>query len=113
MREQSDYLKFRGKCKELSEEAIAKDPALRLVRGHYHCPMWGKQAHWWCEKPDGTIVDPSVNQFPTAGYAAEYVEFNGICKCDQCDKEINEEDATFEGRYSFCSTLCKMRFVGL
>ncbi len=67
----SDYLEFRGKCKELAEEAIRADPSLRLVRGFYHCPMWGKQAHWWAVKSDGTVVDPSVKQFPTAGVAAE------------------------------------------
>jgi len=112
MSEKSDYLKYRGKCKELSEAEIAKDPTLRLVRGTYWCPMWGNQDHWWCEKPDGTIVDPSARQFPSKGMG-EYREFNGICVCAQCEKEVKEEDATFESRYAFCSTSCKMRFVGL
>ena len=41
----SDYLTYHGRCKELAEEAVTADPTLRLVRGHYHCPIWGKQAH--------------------------------------------------------------------
>lgn len=46
--EQSDYLKFRGKCKELSEEACRKDSTLTLVRGHYFCPFWNtEEPHWW------------------------------------------------------------------
>ena len=40
MDEQSDYLKYRGKCKEMSEALVANNPALRLVRGHYWCPIW-------------------------------------------------------------------------
>jgi len=112
MNEQSDYLKYRGKCKELSEAAIALDPTLRLVRGHYYCPMWGQQDHWWCEKPDGTIVDPSVNQFPSKGMG-EYEEFNGVCECAQCGKEVSEDEAILEGRYALCSENCRLRFVGL
>ena len=33
------YKKFRGKCKEVCEEACEKDPSLTLVRGHYFCPI--------------------------------------------------------------------------
>lgn len=62
---QSDYLKYRGKCKKLAEAAVAEDPTLRLVRGYYTCPMWRTtEPHWWCERPDGTIVDPTKDQFP-------------------------------------------------
>lgn len=112
MTEQSDYMKYRGKCKELSEAAVALDPALRLVRGTYWCPMWGNQAHWWCEKSDGTIIDPSAKQFPSKGMG-EYTEFNGVCECAECGKEVMEEEASFESRYAFCSDRCKLRFVGL
>lgn len=49
----SDYLKFRGKCKELSEAACAEDPSLALVRGHYYCPIWNvTEPHWWTVRPD-------------------------------------------------------------
>lgn len=107
------YLEFRGKCKELSEAAVAQDPTLTLVRGHYVCPFWGEQEHWWCVTPDGAIVDPSVAQFPTKGAGADYVPFDGTVKCARCGKTILEDDAMFEGNYAFCSPLHLMRFVGL
>lgn len=112
MTEQTDYLKYRGKCKELSEAECAKDETLRLVRGYYHCPMWGKQCHWWCVKPDGTIVDPSVNQFPTRGAAADYEEYDGTIECEQCGKRVTEDDASVDGHHVFCSSECYARCVG-
>jgi len=113
MNEDSDYLKFRGKCKEMSEAAVLADPTLRLVRGHYYCPLWGRdEQHWWCVKSDGTIVDPTARQFPSRGLGT-YTEFNGIVTCDQCGKEVPEAEARFDSNYAFCSSACNMRFVGL
>lgn len=108
----TDYIQYRGKCRELSESAVAHDPTLTLVRGHYICPLWGNQPHWWTVKPDGTIFDPSSKQFPSDG-VGEYEPFNGIVECAECGKELQEEDARFESNYAFCSTKCHMRFVGL
>ncbi len=109
---QSDYIKFRGKCKELSEAACASDPTLKLVRGHYYCPFWNSnEPHWWCERKDGTVYDPSKDQFPSKG-AGIYMPFDGILHCSQCDKEILEENADIEGNYVFCSYKCHGRFVG-
>lgn len=109
----SDYLQFRGKCKELSEAEVAADPSLRLVRGHYYCPIWNtEEPHWWCARPDGTILDPSARQFPSKGLGT-YTEFNGLVSCANCSKEVPEEDASIEGNYAFCSGACHMRFVGL
>lgn len=111
--EENDYLKFRGKCREAAEAAVLEDPTLRLVRGHYHCPLWGtEEAHWWCVRPDGSIFDPTARQFPSKGLG-EYVEFNGVVECAQCGKEIPEAEARFDSRYAFCSSACNMRFVGL
>ena len=107
------YKKYRGKCKEFAEAAIVEDPTLTLVRGHYICPYWGEQPHWWCKREDGTIVDPTVSQFPTEGYAAEYREHDGTVTCAQCQKVVPEEEASFESNYAYCSTKCHMRFVGL
>ena len=112
MSTESDYLKYRGKCKELCEQAIAADPTLTLVRGHYYCPAWGEQAHWWCVRHDGTIFDPTKDQFPSKGIG-EYVPFDGKAHCAQCGKEGAEEDFHYEGRYAFCGDACHMRFVGL
>lgn len=113
MTDQSDYLEFRGKCKELSEAACAADPSLRLVRGYYWCPVWNTQEpHWWCEREDGTIVDPSAKQFPSKGNGT-YTEFDGYFDCSECGKRIHEDEAYHHGRYSFCSGRCCARFVGV
>lgn len=109
----SDYLEFRGKCKEMSEALVATDPTLRLVRGHYHCPAWGKQAHWWCERDDGLIIDSTKDQFPSRG-EGQYIEFDGSLECAECAKQITEDTAySIEGRYAFCSYTCYGRFVGV
>jgi len=105
---ENDYLKYRGKCKEMSEAAVAADPTLTLVRGHYHCPLWGEQPHWWTVRQDGTIYDPTKNQFPSKGIG-EYVPFNGTVSCEQCGKEVHEDDAVLYGNYAFCSGECVCR----
>lgn len=112
MIEETDYIKYRGKCKEFCEELVAKDPSLRMVRGHYEDTFWGKQPHWWCVDIVGNIVDPTVKQFADGGMG-EYIEFDGWCECSQCGKRIHESEARFESRYAFCSYTCNMRFVGL
>lgn len=106
------YQRYRGKCKEVSEALIAADPSLRLVRGHYYDFAWGEQEHWWTVAPDGTIHDPTKDQFPSKGRGV-YVEFDGICTCENCGKEVCEEEAQFAGRYPCCSYACCMRLVGL
>lgn len=109
----SDYMTYRGKCKEMSEAAAAADQTLTVVRGHYYCPIWNTdEPHWWCVKPDGQIVDPTAKQFPSAGLGV-YTPFDGVVECDECGKEMSEEEAQHHGRYAFCSTQCAMRFVGL
>lgn len=112
MSQEDDYAKYRGKCMEMSKELCDADPTLTLVRGHYHCPYWGEQAHWWVKDKDGNIIDPTKNQFPSKG-VGEYLEFNGICHCANCDKEFKEEAGTAYGNYIFCSDECIMRFVGV
>ena len=107
-----NYKKFRGKCKEFCLEEQEKDPSLTLIRGHYHCPYWGEQAHWWLTKPDGTIVDPTAKQFPSKG-RGYYDPFSGVVECSQCGKEMKEEEASFESNYAFCSYECHGRFVGV
>ena len=105
MTEQSDYQKYRGKCKEFCEAEIKKDPTLTLVRGHYMDTFWGPQQHWWLTRPDGTIYDPSAKQFPTKGYGV-YVPFDGMIDCEFCGKQIAEEDAYISGHHVYCSSSC-------
>lgn len=109
----ADYKEFRGRCKELAEAACAADSELTLVRGYYFCLQWAREEqHWWCTKPDGTIVDPSARQFPCNG-AGIYTPFDGFVECAECGKSLKEEDAIFESRYAFCSSRCLGRFVGV
>jgi len=107
-----NYRKYRGKCKEMSEALAAKDPSLRVVRGHYDCPIWGRQAHWWCVDQNGKIVDPTAKQFPSAGIG-EYVEFSGYFECEQCGKSVPENEVVPVGGHPTCSNECAMRLVGL
>lgn len=109
---ESNYAKYRGKCKQMCEESVAEDPSLRIVRGHYWCPVWNTQeAHWWTVRPDGTIFDPTAIQFPSSG-AGDYTEFDGMCSCSECGKKVPEAEAETSGNYAFCSYTCHGRFVG-
>lgn len=113
MSRDDNYIKYRGRCKEYCEQAVAEDPTLRLVRGYYYCPIWkSKEAHWWTERPDGTIHDPTRMQFPSEGMG-DYQEFDGHIECAECLKRVAEEDAVVYGNYAFCCGTCCARFVGL
>ncbi len=112
---ETDYARFRGKCREMCEDECARDPSLTLVRGHYFCPVWNSdQPHWWCVRPDGEIVDPTAAQFPSKGMGV-YTPFDGVVTCSQCGKEMTEDEATRHsyGNYALCSSLCMRRLVGV
>jgi hypothetical protein len=94
-----------GKCREYAEQAVRENPLLRLVRGYYHCPIWGKRHHWWTVKPDGKIYDPTEDQFPSKGIG-EYEEFDGYIICEKCGTRQLEEKAQFVGSHSYCSYEC-------
>ena len=99
----TNYLKYRGKCKEMSEALCLQDPSLKLVRGHYWCPIWNtEEPHWWCEREDGTIVDPTKLQFPSSG-CGEYIHYDGTTTCEYCGKTSKEEDTYFVGHHTYCS----------
>jgi len=111
--EESDYTKYRGKCKEMSEAIVVENPTFRLVRGHYWCPMWGNQQHWWVENDKGEIIDPTKDQFPSKGNG-DYTEFDGNCECAECGKKFKEEDMYMGGgNYALCSSQCYGRMVGV
>ena len=110
--EETNYMKYRGKCKEFCEALIKEDPTLTIARGYYFDFEWGEQSHWWCKKPDGTIVDPTKDQFPSKGMGT-YEEFKGTFKCSECRKEIAEQHGIIMGNYIVCSDACALRLVGL
>jgi hypothetical protein len=110
--EQSDYMKYRGKCKEFCEKAIQEDPTLTLVRGHYYCPAWNtEEPHWWTVTPNGEIYDPTAKQFPSKGHGV-YTPFDGTVTCSNCEKKGDEKEFTHHSRYSFCSYECYGQFIG-
>lgn len=109
----TDYQRYRGKCKELSEAWVQAHPEYRLVRGYYFCPIWNREEpHWWTVDRDGTIYDPSAKQFPSGG-AGIYTEFDGVVSCAECGRQMAEDEAEFYGNYAFCSGECFGRFVGV
>jgi len=112
--EMENYKNYRGKCKKYCEDLIKEDPSLRLVRGHYYCPLWGEQAHWWVEDKEGNIIDPTKDQFPSKGMG-EYIEFSGIVYCEVCGKEMKEEEATWMSRFPVCNDndWCARTLVGV
>lgn len=113
MAKATDYARFRGKCRQASEALVEADPTLRLVRGWYTCPIWqSREMHWWTVRQDGTIVDPTKDQFPSKGLG-EYEEFEGFFECSECGKRVREADAEFASNYVFCSYACHGRFVGV
>jgi hypothetical protein len=107
------YRLYRGKCKQMSEEACKTDPSLTLVRGHYLCPIWGvEEPHWWCERQDGSILDPTKDQFPSKGMGV-YTPFSGRISCAECGESVLEADAYIYGRYAYCSGQCCGRHIGV
>lgn len=102
---------LRGKCEEYARAACEKDPSLRLVRGWYFDVTWGRQEHWWCQTPDGTIVDPTWKQFPFGGIESMYEEYEGVFPCMGCGAEVHEDDP--ERYESNCSSSCYGRMVGI
>lgn len=106
------YRRFRGRCKELSELAVAGDPTLRLVRGWYYCPIWNlEEPHWWTVRPDGEIHDPTAAQFPSGG-AGDYREFAGSFPCEECGLKVAEAEAFRDGHHVFCCSGCFARCIG-
>jgi hypothetical protein len=113
MTDEEGYRKYRGKCKEICEALIEKDPTLTLVRGHYLEPFWNTdEEHFWCVDKNGKIVDPTVEQFPSKGLGI-YTPFDGYVSCESCGKQLEEKEATIAGRFPVCDGRCYGRLVGV
>jgi len=83
----------RGDCAKITLQMKKEFPELQRVRGHYCCDMGGgRRQHWWLKTPDGIIVDPTANQFPSQGHG-DYEEW----------KEGNPEPT---GRCLYCGDYC-------
>ena len=112
--DETNYTKFRGKCKEFCDALILERPDLELVRGHYYEPHWSREEpHWWCVDSEGLIIDPTVKQFPSGGIKEFYTQYSGFSDCEECSKSIPEAEIIMQGRFTVCSTQCAMKLVGL
>ena len=69
----------RGMCASATDTMVKAFPELRQVRGHYD-----GIAHWWCVAPDGSIVDPTAEQFLPGGAYVEYHGPDPLGKCMYC-----------------------------
>lgn len=102
--------RLRGRCYELASRAVDEDPTLTLVRGWYDDPIWGAEEHWWCARPDGTIVDPTSAQFHVGGVTEWYRPFGGLYPCAECGREVPEDRLVGD---RCCSGECFGRMVGI
>ena len=110
----SNYMKYRGKCKEFCEELVSKNSHLEMVRGWYYDPIWNrKEPHWWCKDKEGKIHDPTSLQFAAGGIESFYEEFTGTLECEMCGNEVLEEETIPMGNYRCCSVYCAKALVGI
>ncbi|MER6367100.1 hypothetical protein ABT255_01755 [Streptomyces mirabilis] len=102
-----------GTCQQAVETLVAADPRLTAVAGWYVDAVWGEREHWWAVTPDGEIVDPTVEQFPT-GHVPElrhYAPYDGVYPCPGCGIAIACEDAA--NAVGFCCGACEGGTVGI
>ncbi len=97
-----------GRCAEATLAMSAAFPELTRVRGHYQCWVWGERQHWWLVDPNGEIVDPTANQFPSKGggvyipWDESQPEPTGVCP--------NCGDYCYNGQ-SCCSEACGISYA--
>lgn len=97
----------RGQCATVTEAMAAAFPELRRVRGHYVCPLENRRIpHWWIVAPDGTVIDPTGDQFASCGMG-EYEEYVGPEPTGHC----LDCGAMLFGREMFCDAECAVRCV--
>lgn len=106
------YRKFRGQCLPLSLAVVREHPDWRLVRGFVECPFNGREQHWWTERPDGSIFDPSIRQYNAPGLLS-YEEYEGVLSCFGCGVDVNEKDAVSDGSHRYCTESCLRYTIGV
>lgn len=103
----------RGCCQEAVEAMVQDFPELRKAAGFVYCD-WGRDEHWWCVAPDGSVVDPTREQFNIV-FEYEELDLNDpktrdrvpIGRCVNCGEE------TYRSSYSseVCSESCASAFT--
>lgn len=89
-----------GNCKEYSEAMARAFPELKVTRGHYYCPTWGRREHWWLTDVQNEVVDPTMMQFPSMG-TGKYEEWEEGAK-EPTGKCINCGDYCYGGSLACC-----------
>jgi len=79
-----------GACGGATKEMCKEFPELKRVPG-FVSTIHGLMEHWWCVAPDGSIVDPTKDQFK--GGVLSYQEVGDsdsvrLGKCMNCGAEI-------------------------
>jgi hypothetical protein len=62
-----------NKCAEWTKEMQEAFPELQRVRGHVILNSGMERPHWWLTAPDGTILDPTSNQFCGSYYGGQWI----------------------------------------
>lgn len=90
-----------GRCADATEAMQRAFPELRRVRGHFICAAWGERQHWWLVTADGTIVDPTLAQFPSVGFYVPWAEgaMEPTGKCPNCGEFVYDSGTV-------CSDAC-------
>lgn len=107
----------RGLCRAAADEMVQTFPELRAVPGVAHTMNLGQHIHWWCEAPDGDVVDPTARQFVSEGGVSRYAELNltsaEVCAqirmgtCMNCGGDVYG----YPRKDTFCSEECEKDFV--
>jgi hypothetical protein len=93
----------RGMCSPATLEMAAAFPELRRVRGHYD----GRE-HWWCETPEGEVIDPTAAQFRLGGTYVEHTGPEPVGKCLICGGYVW---TPYDGCKEACSEFCYTELV--
>ncbi len=100
-----------GKCKEACTEMKESFPELVIVKGHVFC-AWGQRGHRWLVDEEGTILDPTAEQFPCIFTYEEWQPGTPVRvgKCMECGDEIWEPLKSLDadpGHRTVCSEACE------
>ena len=104
-----------GACGSATLKMAAQFPELKRVPGHVRLVSGGSPEHWWCETPDGQILDPTVGQWAEA--PIEYVPWRPgdlvrMGRCMNCGESIYGRPESLDGhRKTCCSDECEEEMI--
>ncbi len=105
--------KVAGRCASASAGMAMAFSALRVAKGWCYSDH-GILEHCWCVAPDGSIVDPTAEQFTGISGYEEWQPGDEVQvgRCMNCGTRIYEAVEKLEGvRKSICSEECAKAFA--